>query len=72
MKRLHKRKSSPVNIRLPVEWRDKAKALAHSQSTSSTRFTESDVYRNAIGAFLFDSIFTDSKGHGVTANSEDT
>lgn len=61
MQNLRKIKTSPVNVRVPEEWREKARELARSQSSNDVRFNESDVYRNAIGRFLFGDDFTESK-----------
>jgi hypothetical protein len=52
--------TSPVNIRLPHRFRERAKEIAKSESLSGIKVNETDVYRYAIALFLGRD-FTDSK-----------
>jgi len=50
----------PVMLRIPPEFREKAKKIARDVGASEgKKYTESDVYRTAIRNF-FDGNFTDS------------
>lgn len=42
-----------MNVRMPVEWREKLNQLATLQSSQGKRTTVSDLIRNAIWQFCF-------------------
>lgn len=42
-----------MNVRLPVEWREKLNQIAVIQSSQGKRTTVSDLIRNAVWQFCF-------------------